>query len=335
MRTHTAPRGHARRLAAALAVFLASFLAVTVTGALPVAHAALPAGTALTYVPVGFVGGLKSTAQVDGYLADLDGYGIGQVLFNLPRLRRDGTLPLDATRATMLARWVQRADVYRATHGRSFEITAVINARLGRGVNLNDPITRANVVAAVRSLITNYGIAGVHLDFEPYPITAGFITLLDGLDAMFASVQFTGRLSVAAPAGIGRWSAAYWASVGARVTQVDPLFYDSTLTTVSEYEAWVVNGLAQISSAVPAPTLIVPVLAAYGTNPWHNPTVENVATGFAAVQASLAAGSRVHGAGVWWWWGLFYNEAGRYDASADRAAWQNQVRALGYTAPGT
>jgi hypothetical protein len=285
-------------------------------------------------MPVGFVSTIKSEALVDGYLADLDAYGIGQVLLNLPRLRNNGTLPLDATTATMLLRWVQRADAYLIAHGRSFEVTAVINARIDRRFNLNNAATRANIIAAVRSLITGYGIAGVHLDFEPYPVTTGFISLLDELNAMFASVAFTGRLSVVAPADLSRWSATYWASVGARVTQLNPLYYDSTLRTVPQYNTWVKDSLAQISAAVPPPTLIVPVLASYRATIYHYPAVENIAAGNAALEESLASGSRVHGAGVWWWWGLFYDEGGRYDASADRAAWQNQVRALEYTPEG-
>lgn len=300
-------------------------------------HAELPVGTALTYVPAGFVSSLKTDAQVDGYLADLDEYGIGQVLFNLPRLRRNGALPLGPTEATMLARWVERAAAYRAAHGRSFAIVPVLNARLDQGIDLGKARTRRKIVLAVRALTRVRGIAGIHLDFEPYPTTVDFIRLLDELGAALAPLAPlaprgpSAGLSVAAPADFTRWPAAHWANVGARVAQLDPLYYDSGYASAAEYQSWVESSLAQIGSVVPRSTRIVPVVAAYGATPWHDPSVENLTTAVAALRASLAAGSRVHGAGVWWWWGLFYDEGGGYDASADRAAWQDEIRRLDYT----
>ena len=67
--------------------------------------------------------------------------------------------------------------------------------------------------------------------------------------------------------------------------------------------------------------------------------VENIATGSAGVREALAEGSRVNGAGIWWWYGFYDQEAGRYPeglAAADRAAWLSSTLTLavhGLTAP--
>lgn len=315
-------------------MLVAGLAAALVAGIWPVsAHATLAPAKAPVYVPAGFVGTMKTEAQVDGYLANFADYGFGQLLFELPGLRHNGTMRLTATHIAMMDRWIQRAALYQAQHGVAFEITAVINGRVSKMASLDKASIRANIVAAVKVLVADNHMQGVNLDFEPYPNTASFLRLLDELNTMYASVGFTGRVSIVTPTFVEQWSPSYWASVASRVNQLNPTFYDSTFTSVAEYKLWIEDGLAQISAAVPPSTLIVPILASYRQNPWHNPLVENMSSGAAALQESLAAGSRVHGAGAWWWWGLFYNEGGRYNAAADRAAWQGQVRILDYTAP--
>jgi hypothetical protein len=94
------------------------------------------------------------------------------------------------------------------------------------------------------------------------------------------------------------------------------------------YEEWVQSSLAYYTANVTSGARIVPVLPSYRSNPWHSAGVENIVTGTAAIEAALTAGSRVDGAGIWWWYGFFYDELGRYGesyASADRAAWQSST----------
>lgn len=165
----------------------------------------------------------------------------------------------------------------------------------------------------------------MQLDFEPYPTSPGFLSLLEEIDAAFARLGFHGRLSVCAPASVSRWPASYLQSVTALISQVDPLFYDSELTTAAVYERWVREGLAYYSANTAPGTRIVPVIPSYGTNRWHRPAVENIATATTALEEALQAGSRVQGAGIFWWWGFYYEEEGAYDPRADQASWSSTL----------
>jgi hypothetical protein len=185
------------------------------------------------------------------------------------------------------------------------------------------------MLAAIESAIAT-GISGVQLDLEPYPVSAGFISLLEEADAAFARLGFQGRLSVVAPGNTSRWAPAYLRRVTELVSQVDPLYYDSELASASEYEAWVQQSLAYYSANAAPGVRIVPVIPSYAANPWHIPAVENIATATSALNDALGAGSRINGAGIWWWYGFFDNKP-RYNASADRAAWQSTTTSLAFT----
>jgi hypothetical protein len=275
----------------------------------------------LTYMPTGLFFARRSPAEVHAYLEQLDSYGIGQALLQMPVLKRNGTLKLKGHEAQMIPVWAQDAAGYDLEHEADLSVTAVINGHpKKRSLNLELPATRANVIASIEAVVS-LGVSGVQLDFEPYPTSAGFVTLLAELHGALARRGLTGRLSVVAPTSLGTWSPAYLAAVAANLDQIDPAFYDSELTSAGAYESWVRAGLAFYGANVGAGTRIVPVIPSYGPNQWHLPSVENIATATSALEAALADGSRVNGAGIWWWWGFFYDEGGAYDAGADRAAW--------------
>jgi hypothetical protein len=287
----------------------------------------------LIYMPYGLIHSLRPAATVDGYLAEVDSYRIGQVLFAMPKFKKLGALKVPKRNRQMLALWASRASAYDEAHGSGLSLTAVFNGKVKTkrsGLDLDDPLTRANMIAGIESSLP-LGLAGVQLDLEPYPTTPGFIALLEELDAMFARVGFHGRLSIAAPANTARWSPSYLGRVCELVGQLDPLFYDSELTTRSAYEAWVRAGLAYYSANASAPCRLVPVLPSYSSNRWHSPSVENIETATSAVSAALSDGSRVNGAGIWWGYGFLYDEEGAYDGSADRATWQASTVGLPFT----
>lgn len=294
------------------------------------ARAALSAPEGLTYLPNGFVTSLKTNAQVDDYLASLDAYGIGQALLQLPGFQKAGSFSLSAHMQTMLARWTARANAYNAAHGTDVAVTAVFNGDVDNWLNLDDAATRASIVATVRSVVQTYGVLGVHLDLEPYPTTAGFLSLLDELNASFAAIGFSGRLSTVAPATTSVWSASYLHQVSTKVDQLNPLFYDSDLSSVAQYKTWVQGSLAYYSANAQATARIIPVLPSYSPNQWHDPAIENLTTSSAAVAAALSAGSRVDGAAIWWWWGFYYDEGGTFNGAADRSAWQSSTRQLAF-----
>jgi hypothetical protein len=310
----------ARALALALIAGLALACA-TATGA----SAALDPQDALTYIPNGFVHNTHSAEEVGEILAALDSYGIGQAILPMPRLKRDGTMKVPRKESRMIPLWVSRVAAYDAAHGADEQLVGVFDGRVkGASLNLEDPAVRANVVAAIEAML-GQGIGAVQLDFEPYPTSPGFLSLLEEIDAAFARLGFHGRLSVCAPANVSRWSAPYLRSVTDLISQVDPLFYDSELTTSSAYESWVREGLAYYSANTTPATMIVPVIPSYGTNRWHRPAVENIATATTALEEALGAGSRVQGAGIFWWWGFYYEEEGAYDPRADQTSWSSTL----------
>src|SRR5262249_6697760 len=128
-----------------------------------------------------------------------------------------------------------------------------------------------------------------------------------------------------------RWSPAYLGAVSRLVSQLDPLYYDSELKTVSAYESWMRESLDYYSANADPGTQIVPILPSYSANRWHTPAVENVATATAALSSALGDGARIEGAGIWSGWGFLLDEEGKYDGSGDRAAWSTETLALPFT----
>jgi hypothetical protein len=305
-----------------MAVLLAG-AALLLAGALGTPARALGAANpqeTLTYMPTELVHSIWTPAQVDGFLGELSSYDIGGALLQMPKFKKNGTLSVPASNLQMLNVWASQAGAYDAEHGTKLTVTAVFNGVLEpRGLNLGKTATRANMLAAIESILAT-GVSGVQLDLEPYPLTPGFISMLEELDAAFARLGFHGRLSVVAPAETSTWEPSYLQHVTGLVSQVDPTYYDSELTTAPAYEAWIENSLAYYSAYSSPGARIVPVIPSYAANRWHDPSVENIATATSALAGALSAGRRINGAGIWWWYGFFDNRP-RYNASADRAAW--------------
>ncbi len=295
------------------------------------AAAAAPAADMLTYMPSEMVHSVWSGEQVEGFLGELSEYDIGQALLQMPGFKRKGTLVLPESNEQMLGVWAASAARYGEMHGQPIAVTAVFNGRLKpKGLSLEVASTRANIVAAVRRAV-GLGVTGVQLDLEPYPTGPGYISLLEEVDSALAQAGFAGRLSVVAPASVWRWSPEYLEHVGALVDQIDPLFYDSEITSTTAYEEWVEEGLAYYSANVPAETSIIPVIPCYSKDPWHSPAVENIPHATQAVGTALEAGDRVEGVGLWWWYAFYEGHLKHFDPAPERAAWQQLTVNLPYS----
>jgi hypothetical protein len=311
-------------------------VAVVCLAALPAcapAGATLEPSEAQTYLPFGFVHDRHAATLATETLGQLDGYGIGQALLPLKKLRASGRLELSRTERTMLGLWVAQTGAYDREHGGAIALWASFSGKVkGRSLNLEDAAVRGRIVAGAETVLA-MGAQGLSLDLEPYPTSPGFLALLGELDAMLARRGFAGRLATVAPATLARWPAQYTREVTALVSQVDPLFYDSERKSAASYEQWVREGLAFYTANSAAGTRIVPDLPSYGPNRWHDPAVENLATATSAIEAALLEGSRVDGAGIFWWWGFFYDEEGEgsYEAAPDRETWQTRTRAVAFT----
>lgn len=305
-------------LAPAVAVLVALSLAAA-------AYATAAPDEMLIYMPYGLIHFVRPASALDEYLAEINSYDIGQVVFAMPKFKPSGVLKVPKHNQQMLSAWAGLLAAYNAEHATEDTLTAVFNGRVEtkkRGLDLEAPATRANIVSGVESSLA-MGISGVQLDLEPYPVTSGFLSLLEELDAVFARVGFEGRFSVTAPATTSTWPPSYLKRVSQLVTQLDPLYYDSESKSVAAYEAWVERGLAYYSENASPATRIVPVLPSYSADPWHPPSVENITTATSALSKALAAGSRANGAGIWSGWGFLMDEEGAYEGAEDRATWQS------------
>ncbi|MCW3033542.1 MAG: hypothetical protein JWM60_1887 [Solirubrobacterales bacterium] len=324
-------RGRTRLLITAAAL-TAALACVSGAGA-PVASASLPPEEALTYIPFGFVANEHPPALVTETLEALQAYGIGQNLLPLPKLKNDGRLKLNKRVLKMLSLWVSQTSAYNAAHGTDITAVASFAGKVkGKSLKLEEPSVRANILAAVETVIS-LGLGGLSLDFEPYPTSHAYLELLGEIDALFARRGFTGRLAVVAPATAGRWSPQYVKEITPLVGQINPLFYDSERKTAPAYEQWVREGLAYYSANTASATRIVPDLPSYGPNRWHDPSAENLGTATTATEAALQEGSRVNGAGIWWWWGFYYDEEGEgaYEGAPDRNTWLTRTLGVPFT----
>jgi hypothetical protein len=320
--------GTRRACRSAAALFSGLLLAAAVA---PGARAELAPQEALTYLPFGFVYSERPPALVVETLEQLQSYGIGQALLPLPPLKKSGVLKLNKHERRMLALWSSQTSAFDAGHGASIAVVASLSGKVsGRSLNLESPAVRANVLAGVETAL-GLGAGGISLDLEPYPSSHGFVLLLGEIDELLAE-RGLGRVAVTAPATVGRWSPAYLGEVSAELGEVDPLFYDSERTMASAYRQWVSEGLAYYSAYAAPGARIVPDLPSYGANPWHDPAVENLATATDALEAALLQGDRVNGAGIFWWWGFYYDEEGEgsYNGAADRETWLTRTRSLAF-----
>jgi hypothetical protein len=205
---------------------------------------------------------VRPASQVDGYLAEVDSYELGQIVFAMPKFKKLGALKVPKHNREMLVRWSQRAAAYDSGHGSSLSLTAVYDGKVvtkKSGLSLNDATTRANMLAGIEATL-GFGLSGVQPDLEPYPVSPGFISLLEEIDEMFVRVGFDGRFSVTAPATTSKWSTAYLHRVSELVTQLDPLYYDSEFKTIAAYQAWLQNSLTYYSANVSAACRLVPII---------------------------------------------------------------------------
>ncbi len=323
-----ATRGH--RLTATL---LGAFAAAAMLGA-PAASATAPEAEMLTYMPTELIHSAQSPQQVREALHVLDSYDIGQALLQMPRFAKTGKLKIPAVERQMIPLWASTAASYDLETGAASTAVAVFNGKLGkRGPDLSQPGVRANMITGVASVLA-MGVQGVQLDIEPFPETAGLTALLEELDAALAHAGFVGRVSIVAPAEVSTWKPAYVRRVSELVGQIDPTYYESELPAAAAYEEWVQGSLAYYTANSAPATRIIPVIPSYRGNAWHSPAIENIATGTVAIGSALTAGSRVNGAGIWWWYGFYDGEYGRYSehyAAADRTAWLTATLGLGFT----
>src|ERR1700759_1936115 len=145
--------GRAGRLSRWRLAMLASLL-VAALGVPAQASGAADPQAMLIYMPYGLLPSLRPVTAVEGYLAEVDSYGIGQIVFAMPKFKKLGVLKVPKHNREMLLRWASVAAAYDAEHGGAMSLTAVFNGKVSTkrsGLDLDDPATRSNMIAAIES----------------------------------------------------------------------------------------------------------------------------------------------------------------------------------------
>lgn len=130
------------------------------------------------------------------------------------------------------------------------------------------------------NLINQFGLDGIHFDIEP--MSADDPNLLSFMTKMKSKIT-PKILSMATTTE--NWSEEFIAKISQTVDIVSPMVYDSSTTTIANYQSYVYeNSLKWLNAAT---CKIIPTLPSYAANTWHNPIVENITTCMTGFQKAM------------------------------------------------
>jgi hypothetical protein len=186
-------------------------------------------------------------------------------------------------------------------------------------VQLDDPATRALVIAFGAALLRAGGFDGLHLD--PEPVQSGDTAVLTLLEEMRAAIGPHATLSLAtrrmSPLGQGAasgwlsgyaWSADYYREVARRVDQVAVMTYDSALPSAGLYRWFTRRQVIQITRALAQETVgvYIGVPTSEERTLTHRPRAENMTSGLQGVLDGLddprAVAAAVTGVAIYPYW---------------------------------
>ncbi|MFD8151954.1 hypothetical protein ACFV28_14540 [Streptomyces sp. NPDC059720] len=213
-----------------------------------------------------WVDGRKKDADVRALAGRLRGTGIRDLYVHTGPLEHDGTLPKSGHPR---ARWFVDA-VHEEMPGVRVQafLGDVLATESPDGMRLDEPATRAAVVASARQVL-DAGYEGVHLDLEP--LHSGDRDYLALLDALRGETRPRGaRLSVAAHqidplpgfhtawGGVTGhpkwWSQRFFGQVARRVDQIAVMSYDTMQPLESTYSGYVAQQTSLALEVTPPST---------------------------------------------------------------------------------
>jgi hypothetical protein len=250
-----------------------------------------------------WVGGGKTDADVDQLAASIRGTGISDLFVHVGPLSNDGTLnPAKAPAAAWFT---------AAAHARipGVRVQAWLGDEVlpGGRMNLEDPSTRARIVASARQVLAR-GFDGVHLDLEPVgDADPGYLALLGALHPVVRAASAVLSVSAeqveplpgtrwvmeAAEGHSSWWSADYLHQVASRVDQIALMTYDTALWSSSAYSGFVRDETAVALRAVPSDVALLIGLPAFhdAHNLGHSSSAETVAAAVRGVRLALPGGT--------------------------------------------
>ena len=216
---------------------------------------------------------------------------------------------------------------WETQHGQRFVLAAWLNANINPpGLDVTNPTVRSNLVVECEKLVSTTvpgsyvagakrTFDGVHFDFEPSGgnsnIFNGLLLLMNQVRAGFTSVGLTngGYISFASEryqansSSTARWTQDNYYDMGQEVNSLGVMLYDTTITSISEFQGVVCDNTTSIVQAVsgaywnnnathPAPTnhpLVYMGFAAYPTDSEHSPSTENITNAAIGADCGLTA----------------------------------------------
>lgn len=252
------------------------------------------------YLPHGYAVVSKSDAFVQQEARAYRELSFRTQLVNLAAFDSNGNMP--SRQYSQLASWVSKMNAADP----SARVVAYVNGHKKTHVDGGVQVHR-NIARVCGELVESHQCHGIHLDFEPMDADDdNFFRLVTQVRATIGNAH----LSIAAPAN-KNWSKQFIAKLASIPVDVFmPMGYDSSLATVQEYADYIHVAASHYKHALvnqKGGQLSI-TLPAYATNPWHNPAVENIASG---ARGLLAA--HVQAAGVWHWHEM---------SAADKQSWK-------------
>ncbi|WP_043640589.1 glycoside hydrolase family 18 protein [Nonomuraea candida] len=238
----------------ALAALLAAALRLQFTGA-PETWAKSTGNDAL-WLGHAWVDGRRTEGDVERLAARLRATGVKDVYVHSGPFEWDGRLdPAKYPNARNFIQWMRE-------HLPAVRVSAWLGQSVKNGLDLDDPRSRANVLAGVAAVMEQ-GYDGIHYNFEP--IGDGdteFLGLLEQtrrhtalLSTATPQIEPYPGLRLTARAVLGHdkyWSPGYFRQVVARVDQVAVMTYDSFTPSQSLYGGHVARQAALALDLVPA-----------------------------------------------------------------------------------
>ena len=254
-------------------------------------------------MPHGWIAAPKTTSQISDSVRALGGAGFNTQLHNLGSLDAAGGMP--AEQFSGLSAWVATS--------RSVDPGQRIIAWISgsESLHVDRPSTYDSIAGVVARLVEEFGVDGVLLDLEPFSAdNPNLLSLLDRVRTRSPHAW----VGVDAPAD--GWSPTFITSIGSLVDAVSPMLYDTRLGDPVAYAGLARASIDRYARALTGSTLLVPSLPAYAASPFHDPSVENIATAVRGIQDAARSGSYIDGGAVYWWWEM---------TAEDHAAWQAAI----------
>jgi hypothetical protein len=233
-----------------------------------------------------------SDAEVAQYVNWTKARGFKYQFMNLTAVDQYGNLPF--SKYDNLSNWIR---VSRQTDSNQ-KVIAYVSGGLS---NVNDPNDWANIAEVVRTLLTDVGVDGVNLDFEPYRVdnVANYVGLFSKIRSVVGTAAFLSLDYTTDPNY--QWAPADFKKISSYFNLIMPMSYDSSCGDAACYQTTIKNVWTYQYQNLAAGVQLFPILPAYKKNRWHNPSVETICNASDALFTLLNQGTiQINNAGVWW-----------------------------------